>query len=334
MIGAMPPEVLTAGEPSGPATERVPDRSPDPVRVSAWLPRFLALAAIWGSSFLFIKVGLRELAPVYVALGRIAAGTLTLFVVLAVTRTRLPRFGPVWGHLALIGLLGNVLPFTLFGYGEQRVSSIVAGIWNATTALMVLVVVLLFVPSQRPTGWRIVGLGVGFAGVLVVLGVWRGIDGGELIGQLCCAGAAVCYGFAMPLTRRVMVGRSESGLALAATQLVLATAELAVVAPFVAGAPPVHLSGSVLASVLALGALGTGLAFVFNYRVIALLGSTMASSVTYLVPIFATGLGVLVLHESLHWYEPVGALVILAGVALTQYKGRPPSAVPSAVEVA
>src|SRR6185369_6222702 len=112
MIGAMPREVLTTAEPSGPVEKGhpVPTALLDPVRVAAWLPRFLALAGIWGSSFLFIKVGLRELAPVYVALGRIAAGALTLFVVLAITRTRLPRLGRVWGHLALIGLFGNVLP--------------------------------------------------------------------------------------------------------------------------------------------------------------------------------------------------------------------------------
>jgi drug/metabolite transporter (DMT)-like permease len=324
-LSTAPTDVTVAGPVAPPALNR-------------WLPQYLALAAIWGSSFLFIKVGIRELPPTYVALGRIGAGALTLLIVLAVTRTRLPRLGRVWGHLAVIGLVGNVIPFTLFGYGEQRVSSIVAGIWNATTPLMVLLVVLVFLPSERPTWRRVVGLGVGFAGVLVVLGVWHGLGGAQLVGQLCCAGAAICYGMALPHTRRVVLGRTESGVALAATQLLLATVELAVLAPFVGGRPPSppHLSMAVVGSVLALGVLGTGLAFVFNYRIIALLGATMSSSVTYLVPIFATALGVLVLHESLHWYEPVGAVVILGGIALTQYKGRrvvPVLPVPAPVEV-
>ena len=135
-----------------------------------------------------------------------------------------------------------------------------AGIWNATTPLMVLLVVLLVLPTKRPNRRRVAGLALGFAGVLVVLGVWRGIGGAELIGQLCCGLAAVCYGVAIPYTRRVTVGHTGTGVSFAAVQLIMATVELAVVAPLVGGAPPVpwHLSGAVVASVLLLGALGTG----------------------------------------------------------------------------
>jgi drug/metabolite transporter (DMT)-like permease len=183
---------------------------------------------------------------------------------------------------------------------------------------MVLLVSLAFLPSERPTGRRVAGLGVGFAGVLTVLGVWHGIGSGELVGQLMCAAAAACYGFAIPYTRRIMAGRSDSGISLAAAQLVIASVELAVVAPALGGAPPApwHLSWDVAGSVLGLGALGTGLAFAMNYRVIALVGASVSASVTYVVPIFATALGVTVLGEALHWYEPVGAAVILGGVAL------------------
>jgi drug/metabolite transporter (DMT)-like permease len=163
----------------------------------------------------------------------------------------------------------------------------------------------------------------------VVLGVWQGIGGGELIGQLSCAAASACYGIAIPYTRRIVVGRTESGIAFAATQLVMASVELAVLAPLVGGAPraPWHLSWDVAGCVLALGALGTGLAFALNYRVIALVGATVSASVTYLMPIVATLLGVTVLGEPLHWYEPVGAAVVLAGVALaTTSPARAPRA--------
>jgi drug/metabolite transporter (DMT)-like permease len=294
-------------------------RAPSP-RPAAWLPAFAALAVIWGSSFLFIKVGVRELHPMYLAFVRSAAGAATLVVLLLVTRTRLPREARLWGHLAVIALIGNVIPFTLFGYGEQRISSILAGIWNGTTPLMVLVVAMVILPEERPTRARIAGLAVGFVGVLVLLGVWRGVGQAELLGQLFCAAAAAGYGFAIPYTRRVVSGRAVSGVALATSQVLLATAELAVLAPLLAGRPPApgSLSPDVVASALALGALGTGVAFWLYYRLIRVAGATTTSTVTYLLPVFSTLLGILVLGEHLHWYEPVGALIVLAGIAVSQ----------------
>jgi drug/metabolite transporter (DMT)-like permease len=299
--------VLTAGRTTapGPAT---------------WLPAFVALGAIWGSSFLFIKVGVRELHPMHLALVRSAAGAVTLVAVLLVTRTRLPRDRRLWGHLAVIAFVGNVIPFTLFGYGEQRISSILAGIWNGTTPLMVLIVAMVLLPEERPTRARIAGLLVGFVGVLVLLGVWRGVGQAELVGQLMCAAAAAGYGLAIPYTRRVINGRTHSGVAVATSQVLLATAELAILAPLLAGRPPApsSLSVDVIASALALGALGTGIAFWLYYRLIRVAGATTTSTVTYLLPVFSTLLGITVLGEGLHWYEPVGALVVLAGIAVSQ----------------
>jgi drug/metabolite transporter (DMT)-like permease len=157
---------------------------------------------------------------------------------IVIMRDRLPRDRGLWARLALLALIGNVVPFTLFGYGEERISSILAGIWNGTTPLTVLLVVMLFVPAERPTRQRIAGLLVGFIGVLVVLGVWEGVGGGDLVGQLMCFGAAVCYGFAIPYTKTIMNWPAETGLALACGQLLAATVELAVIAPLLAGRRP------------------------------------------------------------------------------------------------
>jgi drug/metabolite transporter (DMT)-like permease len=296
---------------------------------ATWLPAFAALAAIWGSSFLFIKVGVRELHPMHLALVRSAAGAATLTAALLVTRTRLPRDWRLWGHLAVIAFIGNVVPFTLFGYGEQRISSILAGIWNGTTPLMVLMVAMVMLPEERPTRVKIAGLLVGFVGVLVLLGVWRGVGEAELVGQLLCAAAAAGYGIALPYTRRVIKGRTHSGVAIATSQVLLATAELAILAPLLVGRPPAPstLSADVIASALALGVLGTGVGFVLYYRLIRVAGATTTSTVTYVLPVFSTLLGIAVLGESLHWYEPVGALVVLAGIAVSQglpwRRGRP-----------
>ncbi len=258
--------------------------------------------------------------PLYVTLGRVCVGAITLLVVLAVIRDRLPRDPKLWLHMMVIGAVGTALPFTLFAYGEQRVSSMLAGIWNATTPLVVLPMAVLVFRTERMTTRRAVGMGLGFAGVMIVLGVWQGIGGAHFTGQLMCFAAATCYGVAIPYQKRFVAGRSESGLALSAAQLLAAAAQLAIIAPLVAGAPPAPtaLSFGAVASVVVLGAVGTGLAFVINLRNVRLAGASTASMVTYLIPVFAVLIGVVALDERLTWYQPVGALVVLVGVAVSQ----------------
>lgn len=303
------PDIVAA--PPGPAA------APD---LRRWLPAYLLLAGIWGTSFLFIKVGVRELHPLWLTFGRVSTGVLTLLVVLAVTRDRLPRDARLWGHLSVVALLGVTVPFTLFGYGEQRVSSVLAGIWNAATPLVALPLAVLVFRTERMTARRATGIGIGFAGVLVVLGVWQDVGGAQLTGQLMCFGAAMCYAVAIPYQKRFIAGRTGSGVSMAATQLLIALVQLAVAAPLLAGAPPAvsSLPADVLLSVLALGALGTGVAFVLNFHVIRVAGASTSTSVTYLMPVVATVVGVLVLREHLHWYEPAGAVVVLTGVAVSQ----------------
>lgn len=287
---------------------------------SRWLPGFFVLALIWGSSYLFIKVGVEELHPLHLTLFRVAIGAATLLVILLVTRDRLPRDLRLWGHLFVVAGVGVALPFTLFGYGEQRVDSTLAGLWNATTPLVVLPLAVLVFRTERMTVNRIIGLFVGFAGVLVLLGVWQGVGGAQLTGQLMCFGASCCYGIAIPYQKRFVTGGRQSGVAVASAQLILATAQTCVIAPLVAGAPPAPwtLSGDVLASVLALGALGTGIAFVLMFGNIRLAGASTASMVTYVIPLVATVVGIVVLSERLEWYQPVGGLIVLIGVAVSQ----------------
>jgi drug/metabolite transporter (DMT)-like permease len=301
--------------------------SSDSTELRSWLPGYLLLALIWGSSFLFIKVGIRELHPLYVTLGRVIAGVIAVLTAVVVTRARLPRDPRVWGHLAVVGMVGVAIPFTLFAYGEQRVSSVLAGIWNATTPLVALPVATLVFRTERMTRRRITGILIGFAGVLVVLGVWHGIGGVQLTGQLMCLAAAACYGIAVPYQRRFLGGLGGSGLAVPAGQLITAAVALLILAPLVAGAPPAPttLSGSVVASVLALGTLGTGLAFVLSFRVTRFAGATTSASVAYLLPIVATAIGLVGLGEHISWYQPVGALVVLTGVAVSQGMLRLPA---------
>ncbi len=295
-------------------------------RVFPWQVAFVVLGAIWGCSFLFIKLGLESLSPIGVAFVRLAIGAATLLAITAVTKTPLPRGRSTWGHLSVMALLFCSIPFTLFAWGETQVSSILAGIVNATTPLTTLVAVLAAFPEERPTRERIVGLLVGFAGVLVVVGVWKGIGGGELAGVLACVGAVICYGIVYPYSRRHIISAESNPIAIATGQVVLGALFLlpVVVGESLLGDPVVHgpVSGNTVLAMLALGALGSGIAYVLSFRIVKAAGATTASSVTYITPLFAVIAGVLLLSEPLSWHEPVGGLIVLLGVAIAQGRLR------------
>jgi len=286
--------------------------------VVGWRVQFVVLGAIWGSSFLFIKVLGERWPGLWVALGRIALGAITL-VILTYARGERLRFSGhhAWRHLLVAALLFNAIPFTLLAYGEQHISSIFAGLWNATTPLWVLCVMLVVFDDEHVSRERITGLLIGFLGVVIVLGPWRQLAHGELLGHLMCAGAAISYGFAWPFTRRYLAGRPEAGIALSAGQLVCATVVLALFTPFV-HAPSTDIGLKGIGSLLALGVLGSGIAYVLNYSIVRAAGSAVGSMVTYLVPVFSTVLGALVLGEPLRWNQPVGAVVLITGIAVSQ----------------
>lgn len=248
----------------------------------SWLLSFLALALFWGCSFAFIRLGLRALSPVQVVFWRLLLGLAALAVVSVASRTALPRSRRTWGHLAVLAVLLNAAPFTLFAIGQQTVSSVLAGIITATTPLATLLVVLVALPQEKPTRQRVAGLLLGFAGILVVLGVWRGFPGGELRGIVRCLLAVGCYGMAFPYSRRYLTGLPEGPVALATGQVACATA-LMLPLLLITGVHPQHpVSGRVVAAMLALGVLSSGVAYVLNFQVVAAAGASTASSVTYL----------------------------------------------------
>lgn len=286
-------------------------------RHNSWQLQFLVLSAIWGSSFLFIKVLGEHWPALWVAFGRCTVGALTLVVLVRLGGESLMREGRLWLHCAVAAALFNAVPFSLFAFGEQHISSILAGLWNATTPLWTLVISMAAFPEQRPTPGRIAGLALGFAGAVTLLGPWRSLGGGALIGDLACALAAACYGLGFPYTRRHLAGSRHSGIVLSACQLTCASLMLAVLLPFSSPAT-VHLGWRGWGSLLALGALGSGVAYVLNYAIVRARGASMASTVTYAIPVFSTLLGVVVLSERLYWNEPAGAVVLLAGIALSQ----------------
>jgi drug/metabolite transporter (DMT)-like permease len=279
------------------------------------------LACIWGCSFLFIKVALEGVSATQVVLARIVLGAVTLLAYCAVRRERLPPWGRTWLHLAFMGIVANVVPFLGFSWGEGHgATSGLAGIYNATTPLWTLLFAMAVLPAERPTRARVVGLICGFLGVLMVLAPWRSVEGARLGGQLACLGAGACYGVAFVWTRRFLSGVAAP-LGLATAQLLCATLEFGLLAPFVA-ARHVSLPPRVWLSLLALGAVGTGVAYVIYYGLIHDVGATTASTVTYLVPLVAVTLGVVVLGETVQWNDFAGAAIVVVGIAVAE--GRLP----------
>ena len=295
-------------------------------RATAWPARLVLLGAIWGMSFVLIKIGNRGFTPVQVSFGRMLFGLLALTPVLLAQRGRLPRDARTWTHLGVAAVLVNSAPFTLFAFGEQHVSSVLAGIWNGTTPLFVLVVVLLTLPEERPTRERALGLALGFAGVLVVLGAWRGIGRRRARRQrrLPRGGDPLRHRLPLPAPQPRDRRALGAGARIRAARHGDAAAR-ADPARSPAGSR-MRSRPSPLAAVAALGAVGTGAAYLLNYSIIRDAGATAASTVTYLVPVFATVAGVALLGERLTWNEPVGGLLVLLGVAASQGRLRLPRA--------
>ncbi|MFD7668827.1 DMT family transporter [Streptomyces sp. NPDC059788] len=286
-----------------------------------WRLRFGILCLVWGFSFLFIKVGTQGYAPLQVTFGRLAFGTAVLVAVLVVKRERLPRSARTWGHLTVAAFFLNALPFTLFAYAELTIPSTLAGICNASSPLWGMALSLVALSEDRPTRRRVAGLGLGFLGVLTVLGAWQGFSGTDPAGTAMALGASLSYPVGWIYVRRTLAGAADSHVALSGTQMLLATVQVGVVTALFTSAPASFPLGPLLA-VVALGALGTGFAFLLQYGLVAEVGPTTAQMVTYFVPVIATTAGVALLGEQLSWNTPVGALIVLAGAALTQSRPR------------
>jgi drug/metabolite transporter (DMT)-like permease len=299
------------------SVERVP--------AARWLPSFVALSVLWGSSFALIKIGVDAgVSPLWVALWRCLLGTIALLVVCAVQRVRLPRDRVTWGHAAVVAALLNAAPFALFAYGEQHVDSVLAGIINATTPLLTLVFVLMMVAEERLSGPRLAGLALGFLGVLVVLGIWNGIAGGTVVGGVACLLATTCYGAGFAYTRRFFSHRPGGVTALSTVQIACATVQLAVVTAAVQEVPT-WPGWYAAVALLVLGVLGTGIAYILNLNVIRHAGPTIASTVTYVIPLWSTAFGALLLGEPISWNTFAGAVLVIAGILVTRMKPRVPA---------
>jgi drug/metabolite transporter (DMT)-like permease len=288
------------------------------------LPRIALLALIWGSAFLWIKLADRGFSPVEVTLARLALGAAVLFAIVFVRREAIPRSGRLWAHIAVAALFANAVPYLLFAVAEQTVDSSTAGIINATTPLWTVVLALAVRHQKSVTGWQSAGLVVGFAGAVLIFTPWRAASGLTSAGALECLAASISYAVSFIYMDRFLARRGIGPVTLSACQLAVAAVVLAI-ALAVSGVQTPHVTAESLAAIAILGIIGTGFAYVLNYQIIISEGATVASTVTYLLPVVAIVLGVLVLDENITVIALAGIALVLFGVALTRRRTKPAS---------
>lgn len=282
-----------------------------------WFGLWVALTIIWGFSFVFIKVAGEFLDPYQVSFARLLLGVAVLLVFLAATRRAPITSGPALKHLALCGLLAQAIPFALFAWAEMTISSVAAGLINSTMSLWTGLLSFLILPSEKINQKKAIGLVIGFFGIMVLLGVWDAQFRGSWQAYLACTVSTLGYAISALWTRRYLSPMKLDPIAAVSTQLLFATASIGLVSAFVSSTPT-HWPIEGLLSIFTLGAFGTGFALVLNYMIIQRAGALTASTVTYSMPIVSTIAGLVILHEAVHWYEPLGAVIILLGIALIQ----------------
>lgn len=284
----------------------------------------LALAALWGGSFFFFKVLIAELPPFTIVLGRVGLASIILNVWLVLRRDPIPASPRLWVAFIIMGLLNNVIPFSLIVFGETRISSGLASILNATTPMFTVLVAHVATANETLSRGKIAGVIVGFAGVAALVGpnALAGLGRENITGEVACLGAALAYAFAGIYGRRF---KDVPPIKVATGQI---TASTFVLIPVVALVDrPWTLSPPSMASwgaLLGIALLCTVLAYILYFRILAAAGATNLLLVTFLVPVSAIVLGTVVLGEPLRTGEFLGMVLIGGGLACID--GRLPAA--------
>ncbi|HKX71903.1 MAG TPA: DMT family transporter [Acidimicrobiales bacterium] len=291
--------------------------------------RLFLLAFIWGWSFLFIKVAVDGLTPTTVAWSRIALGAAVLYAILRHQGGRIPVDRTSLRHYAVAATIGNIVPFTLLAWGEQHITSALTAVLNASTPLFTAVFAAIGL-SERLRPVQIAGLALGMAGVAVAAGLGASdLEGSSTAGALAAILAGAAYGIAFVYMRRHLV--SYPPIVAATGQLATGAVMLFPLAALTSILDGVSVTPTRLGAILALGAIGTGLAYVLNYRIIGDLGPTKASLVTYVIPVVAVVVGIVVLDEPFEWRLVVGGLLTVGGIAAVNAKRPARERVPATV---
>ncbi|HEX2756084.1 MAG TPA: DMT family transporter [Candidatus Limnocylindrales bacterium] len=277
---------------------------------------FLALGFFWGSSYLFIKIGVDNgLQPFTLIMFRLLIGLALLATVVGFAREPLPRDPRMYGHLFVMGVINIAIPFSLITFAEQTVDSSLASVINSGVPLFVIVIAAIFLKGETVTLNRVAGLVVGFIGVAILVGLdVTNLNSADTVGELALVGATISYAAGNVYAKAHVHGLRPMipavlqvffGLLVTGTLAFLTEHPLAVVP-----APDAILA------VVWLGLLGSGLAYLCYFRILQHWGATRTSMVAYLLPVYGLALGAIVLSEPITRSTLVGAALVIGGVAL------------------
>lgn len=282
-----------------------------------WLLLF-ALVAMWGTSFTINKIAVAAFEPTSVVAARLVIAAAALVPGVLIVGRRLPGWDARWKYFAAMAVIGNCVPFSLITWGQQRIDAGLAGILMAVMPLATMVLASRFVEGEPLTARKAAGFGLGFVGIVVLMGPSAlgglGGDGLVLLSQLAVLGGAVCYAIATIVARR---GPAGDAIVNAAGVSVVGAAVMAPVAIAV-DAPPVVLPLDAALCVAALGLVSTALATVVYFRLVAMAGASFLSLINYLIPIWAVGVGMAALGERPEWSALVALVLVLSGIAVSE----------------
>ncbi|HEX8665073.1 MAG TPA: DMT family transporter [Beijerinckiaceae bacterium] len=276
----------------------------------------VALSVLWGGSFLFVGVAVRELPPLVIVVARVVLAATALLIIMRLMGARMPREPRVWTAFFGMGILNNAVPFTLIVWGQGHIASGVASILNATTPLFTVIVAHLFTADEPMTARKLAGVVVGFVGVAAMIGgaALQSL-GVAVAAQLAMLAAALSYAFAGVYGRRfkamgVAPIATAAGM-LSASSLMLVPVMLLVDRPWTLPAP----SAAAVAALAGLALLSTSLGYILYFRLLATAGATNLLLVTFLIPVSAILLGVTLLGEHLEPRHLLGMALIGCGLA-------------------
>ena len=289
-----------------------------------WL-LFVLLGFMWGSSYLFIKIGVEAGLPPFTLITlRLGIGFMLLATVVLIAREAMPRSAKTYGHLIVMGAVNIAIPFSLITWAELTVDSALAAILNAAVPLFVIVIAAVFLRDERITLNRLAGLAVGFVGVAILVGFDPAdLSNADLAGEIALIGSTISYAVGAVYSRRNIHGLRpmipalfQVGFALIMVTILALLFER----PFEVGVTP-----TAMFAVIWLGLLGSGVAYLVFFRILGRWGATRTSMVAYLLPVYGIALGALVLKEAIDFRLLIGTALVIGGVALvnSRFGARP-----------
>ena len=276
---------------------------------------FLLLALAWGTSFMFIKIAVQTVQPVTLVSLRLLIGWLGLLLVMRWRDAALPRQWRVWRHLLVVGVVNVAIPFVLIVWaesGERGLDSGVASVINSTVPLFSILVAGLILQMETVTGGKVLGLLVGFGGVVLLLSRGFGREWGALLPYLAVVSAAACYAIGSAYARRHLQGIRP--VVLAAGQLLVADVAVIIAALILEDFGVQRFPPATILALIWLGLMGSCLAYILYFYVLQEWGATRTTLVTYLIPVVGVTAGVLFLGEALDWRLLAGGALILGGI--------------------